>query len=255
MCSTWRECWWSGRSCMLLMHRFGHYYVQGVGYATIQDVLSGLALPAVPAPSAVCRQAAGHLAHARFGRFGRRVLPRAVLGSDVRGRLGRGSEPLLSRASRLARPHLRLREWARVVGGSTGAAMAAIVMIFEMTLDYTVIIPMTLTVAISYGVRRSLIKDSIYTRKLTLRGESVPETMRADVQLPRRRGAHHASGQSGSTRCIGGGQRRRLSRRLRHGGRRRVFMGRRSQDAGTRRLGRAGYVEGRTIRRSRRPRE
>jgi hypothetical protein len=32
-------------------------------------------------------------------------------------------------------------------------------------------------------VRRSLMKDSIYTRKLTLRGESVPETMRADVQL------------------------------------------------------------------------
>jgi len=70
-----------------------------------------------------------------------------------------------------------------VVGGTTGAAMAAIVMIFEMTLDYTVIMPMTLTVAISYGVRRSLIMDSIYTRKLTLRGESVPDTMRADVQL------------------------------------------------------------------------
>ena len=31
------------------------------------------------------------------------------------------------------------------MGGTTGAAMAAIVMIFEMTLDYTVIVPMTLT--------------------------------------------------------------------------------------------------------------
>jgi CIC family chloride channel protein len=50
---------------------------------------------------------------------------------------------------------------AGVVGGSTGAAMGAIVMIFEMTRDYTVIIPMTLTVAISYGVRRSVIKDSM----------------------------------------------------------------------------------------------
>jgi len=73
-----------------------------------------------------------------------------------------------------------------VVGGSTGAAMAAIVMIFEMTLDYTVIIPMTLTIAISYAVRRYLVKDSIYTRKLTLRGKSVPETMRADVPFSRR---------------------------------------------------------------------
>jgi CIC family chloride channel protein len=73
-----------------------------------------------------------------------------------------------------------------VVGGTTGAALAAIVMIFEMTLDYTVIIPLTLTVAISYGIRRSLIKDSVYTRKLTLRGEPVPESMRADVQQGQR---------------------------------------------------------------------
>ena len=82
-----------------LMRSFGHYYIQGVGYATIQDVLTGLQLPAVPAPSAVCRKAAGDLAHARFGRFWRRVLPRVVPGRDVRGRLGRGSKPLLSRAS------------------------------------------------------------------------------------------------------------------------------------------------------------
>jgi CIC family chloride channel protein len=69
---------------------------------------------------------------------------------------------------------------AGVVGGSTSAAMAAIVMIFEMTLNYNVIIPLTLAVAASYAVRRSIIRDSIYTRKLTLRGESVPEALRAD---------------------------------------------------------------------------
>jgi chloride channel protein, CIC family len=69
---------------------------------------------------------------------------------------------------------------AGVVGGSTGAAMAAIVMIFEMTLDYTIIIPLTLAVPISYAIRRSIIRDSIYTRKLTLRGEPVPEGLRAE---------------------------------------------------------------------------
>jgi CIC family chloride channel protein len=73
-----------------------------------------------------------------------------------------------------------------VVGGATGAALAAIVMIFEMTLDYTVIIPLTLTVAISYAVRKSMIRDSVYTRKLTLRGELVPESLRADLQFTRR---------------------------------------------------------------------
>jgi CIC family chloride channel protein len=77
-------------------------------------------------------------------------------------------------------PHSRLSEWLVLVGGSTGAAMAAIVMIFEMTLNYSVIIPLTLAVAASYAVRRSIIRDSVYTRKLTLRGETVPEALRAD---------------------------------------------------------------------------
>jgi CIC family chloride channel protein len=43
-----------------------------------------------------------------------------------------------------------------------------------------------LAVAISYGVRRSLIKDSIYTRKLSLRGDIVPDSLQADIHFSRR---------------------------------------------------------------------
>ena len=66
---------------------------------------------------------------------------------------------------------------------------------------------MTLTVAISYGLRRSLIKDSIYTRKLTLRGESVPEALRADVHLARRAAEmmHPASPELLAQYAAGGG--------------------------------------------------
>jgi CIC family chloride channel protein len=73
------------------------------------------------------------------------------------------------------------------VAGSTGAAIAAIVMIFEMTLDYNVIIPMTLTVAIAYGVRRVLSPESIYTMKLVRRGHTMPDALQ--VNLPQRRPA------------------------------------------------------------------
>ena len=69
---------------------------------------------------------------------------------------------------------------AGVVGGSTGAALAAIVMIFEMTLDYTVIIPMTITVALSYGVRKLLHRQSIYTEKLARRGHDIPDALQAN---------------------------------------------------------------------------
>lgn len=63
---------------------------------------------------------------------------------------------------------------AGVAGGSTGAALAAVVMIFEMTLDYTVIIPMTATEALSYGTRTLLHRHSIYTEKLARRGHDIP---------------------------------------------------------------------------------
>jgi chloride channel protein, CIC family len=68
---------------------------------------------------------------------------------------------------------------AGMVSGATGAAITAIVMIFEMTLDYNVVLPMTVTVAIAYGVRKFLCKDSIYTLKLTRRGHYMPESMQA----------------------------------------------------------------------------
>jgi CIC family chloride channel protein len=70
---------------------------------------------------------------------------------------------------------------AGVVGGATGAAMAAIVMIFEMTLDYNVIIPVTITVALSYGIRKFLCPESIYTLKLTRRGHHIPSALHANL--------------------------------------------------------------------------
>jgi CIC family chloride channel protein len=167
-----------------LMYRFGHYYIEGVGYATIQDVLTGQ----------------GYTAYLLLLLFGAKLLATSLtLGSGASGGVfspalflgatsGAAWGVLLNHffpALRVSPAAFAVAGMGGVVGGSTGAAMAAIVMIFEMTLDYTVIVPMTLTVAISYAVRRSLIKDSIYTRKLTLRGESVPETMRADLQVSR----------------------------------------------------------------------
>jgi CIC family chloride channel protein len=58
-------------------------------------------------------------------------------------------------------------------------------MIYEMTMDYRVIIPLTITVALSYGVRRMLIRDSIYARKLTLRGHNVPEALHTNFHFLR----------------------------------------------------------------------
>ena len=56
-----------------------------------------------------------------------------------------------------------------MVGGGTGAAMTAVTMIFEMTRDYDIVMPMILAVASSVGVRRMLSPENIYTIKLVRR--------------------------------------------------------------------------------------
>ncbi len=168
-----------------LMYFFGHYYIQGVGYATIQDLLTGVGYPAYLLLLLFAAKLLATSLTLGSGASGGVFSPALFLGATSGAIWGVVLNHLFP-TLHVSPAAFAVAGMGAVVGGATGAAMAAIVMIFEMTLDYTVIVPMTLTVAISFGVRRSLIADSIYTRKLTLRGEFVPETMRADVQLSRR---------------------------------------------------------------------
>jgi CIC family chloride channel protein len=73
-----------------------------------------------------------------------------------------------------------------MVGGATGAVMTAVTMIFEMTRDYNIVMPMILAVALSVGVRRLLSADSIYTIKLSRRGHFIPQALHANMFLVRR---------------------------------------------------------------------
>jgi chloride channel protein, CIC family len=57
-----------------------------------------------------------------------------------------------------------------------------------MTLDYNVIVPMTITVALSYAVRKLLSSESIYTMKLTRRGHRIPEALQASTHQLKRAG-------------------------------------------------------------------
>jgi len=47
-------------------------------------------------------------------------------------------------------------------------------MIFEMTRDYNIILPLVLAVAIALGIRRALVVNDIYTIKLRKRGRAIP---------------------------------------------------------------------------------
>ncbi|MEW5702110.1 MAG: chloride channel protein [Candidatus Zixiibacteriota bacterium] len=59
---------------------------------------------------------------------------------------------------------------AGVIAAATHAPITALVIVFEMTGDYHIVLPLMITVAISTVVARSVSSESIYTMKLVKRG-------------------------------------------------------------------------------------
>jgi CIC family chloride channel protein len=68
---------------------------------------------------------------------------------------------------------------AAMVGGTTGAAITATIMVFEMTRDYTAILPVILSVVVAVAIRQWLSPPTIYTLKLLRRGHVVPQGLQA----------------------------------------------------------------------------
>jgi CIC family chloride channel protein len=171
-----------GLTIDVLMTLTGHYYVEGVGYATIVDVLTG---GITSAAWLVCLGALKLTATSLTlgsGGSGGIFSPCLFVGATLGGAFG-----LLLRAlfpgMGFDPAALALAGMAGLVAGATGAALTAIVMIFEMTLDYSVVLPMALTVAVSHGARRLLMSQTIYTMKLERRGHYIPEALQANAQL------------------------------------------------------------------------
>ena len=171
----------------VLMAAFGHYYTEGVGYTTVQDILTGWKQPALLLLLLCGAKLLATGLTLGSGASGGIFSPALFMGAT----LGSAYGFLLARifpAAGIDAQAFAVAGMAGLIGGSTGAALAAIVMIFEMTLDYNVIIPMTLTVAIAYEVRKRLSSESLYTFKLVRRGHRMPESLETNAHFFRRAG-------------------------------------------------------------------
>ena len=168
----------------LLMVGFGHYYVEGVGYSTIQDILSGgLALYWLLALLFVCKLAATILSLGS-GASGGIFSPSLFMGATIGGAFG-GLIDMVHPSSEVSVAAFAMVGMAAMVGGGTGAAMTAVTMIFEMTRDYDIVMPMIVAVAIAIGVRRMLSRENIYTIKLVSRRHFIPKALHANMFLVR----------------------------------------------------------------------
>jgi len=169
----------------ILMARFGHYYIEGVGYATVQEVLTGTLLqPDLLLFLFLLKLFATSLTLGS-GASGGIFSPSLYLGATLGGVYGVILRQIFPGMA-IDPPAFAVAGMAGMAGGTTGAPVTAIVMIFEMTLNYNVIIPMTITVALSYGVRTMLSKESIYTMKLARRGHIIPQVLQANLHHLRR---------------------------------------------------------------------
>ena len=107
-----------------------------------------------------------------FGGSGGVFTPTLFIGAALGGGLGVLGEELLSRD--FVNPHA----WAFVgmagmVAGATRAPLTAIFMVFEMTDDYTYVVPLMLVAVIAYVTARRLSPHGLYDGWLASRGEHV----------------------------------------------------------------------------------
>jgi chloride channel protein, CIC family len=167
---------------VVLAHQFGHYYVDGVGYGVIQAILDNrMAAPALLALLFGLKLLATTVSlgsGASGGIFSPSLYLGATLGSAFALVVGQA----LPHAG-LQAPSAAIVGMAAMVGAGTGGVMTAIVMVFEMTRDYEIIVPVIVAVAVAAGVRRLLIAETIYTIKLRHRGHRIPKERHVNLYL------------------------------------------------------------------------
>jgi CIC family chloride channel protein len=163
-----------------LQAHFGHYYVQGVGYATIQDILDGvLRDPGLLLLLLAAKLLATSLtlgSGASGGVFSPSLFLGACLGAGY-AYLAQAIVPGLP----LDPVFCAVIAMAGMVAGATGAALTAIIMIMEMTHEYQAVLPLMLVAGSAYGVRRLLMQESIYSMKLSRRDQPVPQSLHTAI--------------------------------------------------------------------------
>jgi CIC family chloride channel protein len=173
-----------GTLIYLLYANFGHYYVEGVGYATIQAILAGQMTFAGLLALLFAAKLVATTLSLGSGSSGGVFSPSLYMGATLGGAFG----GLLTQVLHLPVdvPAFAMVGMGAMVGGGTGAAMTAVTMIFEMTRDYNIVLPMILAVGASLATRRLLSRENIYTLKLIRRGHPVPRGLHANMFLVQR---------------------------------------------------------------------
>jgi chloride channel protein, CIC family len=171
-----------GLMMVVLTRLFGNPYVDGVGYGVIQAVLDDKMTVAGLLALLFCLKLLATTISLGCGASGGIFSPSLYLGATLGAAFASFAGVALPNAG-LDVPSAAIVGMAAMVGAGTGGVMTAIVMIFEMTRDYAIIVPVIVAVAVASGVRRALIGETIYTVKLRHRGHRIPNERYSNLYL------------------------------------------------------------------------
>src|SRR6185312_15439384 len=158
----------------------GDYDIEGPGYAALQDMLRGsYSALWIFALVFVAKIVATTLTIASGGSGG--VFSASLLIGAALGGVVATVTQMLAPQLAINVPDYAIVGMAGMLGGTTGAAMTAIVMVFELTRDYNVIVPLIMVVTLAIAVRKAVLPQSIYTLKLADKGHEVPDSLQANM--------------------------------------------------------------------------
>ena len=105
-------------------------------------------------------------------RVGGVFTPALFIGATLAGGLATGAAQVIPGFT-IAPEAFALVGMAGLVAGSTHAPLTAIMIVFEMTSDYALILPLMLCGAVAYITARRIYPESIYSEWLVRRGENI----------------------------------------------------------------------------------
>ena len=148
---------------------FGHYYIFGVGYPFITDTLlnnnNAIMLFIILIFLKIFANSLTLGAGGSGGVFAPSLFIGAAIGAIVGSVANHFFPTITAPISAYA-----IVGMAAVVAGTTGATFTAIIMTFEMTRNYEIMLPLMLSVVIAHFFTRLFYHDTIYTKKLARRG-------------------------------------------------------------------------------------
>ncbi|WP_271585990.1 chloride channel protein [Bradyrhizobium sp. CCBAU 53415] len=165
-----------------LTHAFGHSYIDGVGYSVIQDILDHRMTAAGLLALLFALKLVATTVSLGCGASGGIFSPSLYLGATLGAAFAAATSSILPHSG-LTPSSAAIVGMAAIVGAGTGGVMTAIVMVFEMTRDYAIIVPVIVAVALAAGVRRALVNETIYTVKLRHRGHRIPKERHINLYL------------------------------------------------------------------------